>query len=56
MDAIIITGEELRAWGFDGAPDGEYLVGEWLLDWMAAEDEKSPGGPGLGVRVYIQPT
>lgn len=44
MDAIIITGAELRAWGFDEAPDGDYLAGEWLLDWLAAEDEREPWG------------
>lgn len=50
MDAIIITGEELRALGFAGAPDGEYLAGEWLLDWIYTGDEKSPGADrGLGI-------
>lgn len=36
MDAIIITGAELRAWGFDEAPDGDYLAGEWILDYLSS--------------------
>lgn len=54
MDAIIITGEELRALGFACAPDGDYLIEGAVAEWLIECDLL--GGDGSQLTGLILPS